>query len=280
VDKPAGPTSHDVVERVRRALRTRAVGHAGTLDPFATGLLVLLVGSATRLARFIEREPKGYRAEAVLGVTTDTDDHTGTVTARVTPASWPDRTTVAAALAALVGRYPQRPPAYSAKRVGGQRSYRLARAGRAVELAPTPIAVYRVALLQWSPPVLEFRVEVSAGTYVRALARDLGDRLGLGAHLRALRREWIGRLRVEDAVPLDQVGEGIRLLSPLDVLPQWPRVTLTEAEVAAVRQGRCIARPPARAEPASVLLVADDTLVAVAEATAGGWQPRVVLQGA
>jgi tRNA pseudouridine55 synthase len=276
VDKPAGPTSHDVVAVVRRALGLRAVGHTGTLDPFATGLLIVMVGGATRLARFLEREAKGYWAEAVLGVTTDTDDHTGRVLARQDVVPWPGRDALERALAGLVGPGMQRPPAYSAKRVRGRRSHELARTGRPEELAPVPVTVYQGTVLRWNPPVLEFRVAVSPGTYVRALARDLGDRLGMGAHLRALRREWIGPHRVEEAVPLEAVCRSLPLLAPLDLFPAWPRVALTAAEAVAVRQGRMVGRGGA-AGAGEALLVWEDRLLAVAEAAPAGWQPRVVL---
>lgn len=277
MDKPAGPSSHDVVARVRRVYRTQAVGHAGTLDPFATGLLVLLLGRATRLARFVERQAKGYLAEAVLGVTTDTDDATGTVTGGQPPARWPPRGEVEAELAAFVGPYVQRPPAYSAKRVAGERSYALAREGRPVTLAPVTVRVHRVEVTAWDPPVLTFRAEVSAGTYLRGLARDLGERLGVGGHLRALRREWIGGLSVEEAVPLDGVVSDTPLLPPLRVLSHLPMVALEAAEAAAVRHGRAVVRPGATGEAA---LVYEGRLLAVAEAVPGAWQPRVVLEDA
>ncbi|MFZ5624686.1 MAG: tRNA pseudouridine(55) synthase TruB, partial [Gemmatimonadota bacterium] len=213
IDKPAGITSHDVVVRVRRVLGERSVGHTGTLDPFATGLLVVLVGRATRLARFVERRSKTYLATARLGVRTDTDDATGRVIddAGRAPGTV-SRDEVAAALAALTGTCAQRPPAYSAKKVQGERSYRLARRGAAPELAAVEVTVERLELAAFDPPHVTFRAVVSAGTYVRAIGRDLGERLGTGAHLTALRREAIGDLRVEDAVPLDALSPGTPLL--------------------------------------------------------------------
>jgi tRNA pseudouridine55 synthase len=253
------------------------VGHAGTLDPFATGLLVVLVGRATRLARFVERQDKAYVGEAVLGVTTDTDDRTGTVLAKVEPDAWPDRAEVEQELASLRGTHLQRPPAYSARRVGGQRGYRLARAGKPVDLPATPVTVSSIELLSWVPPVLSFRAVVSAGTYIRSLARDLGERLGTGAHLRALRRERIGDLRVEDAVPLEEVGPGTPLRPPLEVVGHLMRVPVTAADEALVRHGRPVAATGAAGYGA---LVADGRLVAVAEGVDGQWQPRVVLEPA
>ena len=194
MDKPAGMTSHDVVQRVRRALGTRAAGHTGTLDPFATGLLVVLVGRATRLARFVEAQPKTYLATARLGIRTTTDDLTGEVIGleSVEPVSEPR---VREVLAEFLGTHPQRPPQFSAKRVGGERSYRKARRGEPVELADVSVTVHHLEMLAYRPPEFDFRVTVSAGTYVRAIARDLGERLGVGAHLTRLRREAIGPLR-------------------------------------------------------------------------------------
>lgn len=264
--------------RVRRVLKERSVGHAGTLDPFATGLLVVLVGPATRLARYVERQHKGYFAEAVLGVVTDTDDGTGTVVRRRDPAlPLPSEEEIRGALATLVGRYAQRPPAYSARRVGGERAYRLARRGEAVELPATEVTVLALDFAGWSPPVLRFRAVVSAGTYVRALARDLGDRLGVGAHLSGLRREWIGPLRVEDARPLETITADTALVPALDLVAHLPRVAVDAAELAAIRHGRLVPRAEAAGE---VALVSEGRLVAVAEAVPAGWQPRVVLEAA
>ncbi|HET7598845.1 MAG TPA: tRNA pseudouridine(55) synthase TruB [Gemmatimonadales bacterium] len=279
MDKPRGPTSHDVVQRVRRAYRTRAVGHTGTLDPFATGLLVLLVGRATRLARFIELAPKTYLATARLGVRTDTDDLTG---APVGPPADPSGVTepaVREALAALAGPQLQRPPAYSAKRVEGRRSYRLARAGRAVMLPEVAVMVHRIELVDWSPPAgVTFRAAVSAGTYLRALARDLGEILAVGAHLTALRREAVGTLRVEAALPLDAVGPDTPLLGLREVLADLPAVELDPAAREAVRHGRAV---PGAAEPGeAVVLAAGREVVAVARGEGGWLRPTVVLEGA
>lgn len=264
-----------MVALVRRALRTRAVGHAGTLDPFATGLLVILVGRATRLARFVERQVKGYRAEAVLGTTTTTDDLEGEVLRERIPAYWPDEATVRGALTAFVGSFAQRPPAYSARRVGGRRGYELARRGKPVTLVPTDVTVHSAELLGWKPPVLEFRAAVSSGTYLRALARDLGERLGTGAHLRALRREWIGPLRVEDALRSEAVGPETRLLAPVALVGHLRQVEVSSGEALVIRQGRAI---PAEDASGTAAFLAEGRLLAVAEAVGGSWQPRVVLE--
>ena len=276
MDKPAGVTSHDVVARVRRALGTRAVGHTGTLDPFATGLLVVLVGRATRLARFVESQPKTYLADAVLGTRTDTDDRTGAVVGPVAECSAIAEAVVREALAGLAGTRRQRPPSYSAKHVAGERSYRLARRGEAVALPEVDIAVHALELVAWRPPQLRFRATVSAGTYVRALARDLGERLGVGAHLAELRREAIGPLRVEDAVPLDRVSRGA-VRPARSVLEHLPAVDLDERARADVLHGRPVAAAGGRAGGEDVALVAGGELIAVARRVDGWLRPAVVL---
>lgn len=274
VDKPAGPTSHDVVQRVRRALGTRGAGHTGTLDPFATGLLVVLVGRATRLARFVEALSKTYLAVARLGVATDTDDLTGEPLGPPAPLDGVTEADVRGALTRLEGEQRQRPPRYSAKRVGGERSYRLARRGIGAEPAETTVTVHELTLVRYVPPELVFRATVSAGTYVRALARDLGARLGVGAHLTALRREAIGPLRVDDAVPLEHVGpEALR--PAREVLRHLRVLELDEPGTTAVRHGRAVAAPPDAA--GDVALLYGGELVAVGRAENGRVQPAVVL---
>jgi tRNA pseudouridine55 synthase len=274
VDKPAGPTSHDVVHRVRQVLGTRAAGHTGTLDPFATGLLVVLVGRATRLARFVEAQPKRYRARARLGVATETDDLTGSPIGQPAPVPAVDAATMSRALASFVGTQHQQPPRYSAKHVDGERSYRLARQGRGVDPAPVSITVHQVELLALEPDEVEFRITVSAGAYIRAIARDLGVRLGTAAHLTALRREAIGGLEVSDAVPLDGLSQAA-LLPAATVLRHLPSLELDEPARAAVSHGRAV---PAEAGAAGdVALLHGGELVAVARATEGWLRPAVVL---
>lgn len=275
MDKPAGPTSHDVVAAARRALGTRAVGHAGTLDPFATGLLILVIGPATRMARLVERYPKCYRAEAVIGVTTDTDDAEGEVTGGVTPETWPDRRALEAVLEQFRGARPQRPPAFSARRVDGRRAYQLARSGQPVELPETAVTVYRLEATDWSPPILTFEADVSAGTYIRALGRDIGERLGLGGHLRSLRRTAIGPHRVEQATPLAALGPELVPLPPASLVPDLPRLQLTAEERRDVGHGRSVFREPAVGE---VGLMWEGRLVAVGEGQGDRWHPRLVLE--
>ena len=199
IDKPAGDTSHDVVLEVRRALGLRRVGHTGTLDPFATGLLLALIGSFTRLAELFHALPKVYEATMELGRQTDTDDLTGDTVAE--SAGWRVQTTEAirSAFAVREGAGLQRPPAYSAKRVAGQRAHAVARGGGHVELAPTDVTFHELEVTGVDLPEVRFRARVSTGTYIRALARDIGHDLGCGGHLTRLRRTSIGPFLVEDA---------------------------------------------------------------------------------
>lgn len=226
VDKPAGPTSHDVVDRARRALGTRRIGHTGTLDPFATGVLVLCLGRATRLARFLAAGEKHYRARVRVGFATTTDDATGEplAPARPTHASDADLRRV---LASLVGTFDQVPPAFSARQVGGRRLYELARRGEAVARAATPVTVHALDLVSHEGDSIELDVRCSPGTYVRALARDLGERLGTGAHLAALRRTRSSGFDLAQAVSADRLEDAPAHIVPLSrLLPELPAVTV------------------------------------------------------
>ncbi|MGZ8393024.1 MAG: tRNA pseudouridine(55) synthase TruB [Gemmatimonadales bacterium] len=280
VDKPAGMTSHDVVQRVRRVLGTRAAGHTGTLDPFATGLLVVLLGRATRLARFVETQSKTYLATGRLGIRTDSDDLTGQVVATSDAVDRISEEQLRASLASFLGARPQRPPRYSAKHVGGERSYAKARRGEVVELPEVTVTVRRIELVQYQSPLVTFRAEVSAGTYLRAIARDLGERLGVGAHLTGLRREAIGSIRVEDAVTLDQLSPAA-IISARAVVGDLPTVELDQKDRVAVRHGRAVEDSGAAGRPgggAVVALVAGGELVAVARGQEGWLHPTVVLE--
>lgn len=264
--------------RVRRAFNTRAVGHAGTLDPFATGLLVVLIGRATRLARFVERQAKRYRADVTIGVATDTDDSTGAVIAEKVPGAWPGASALSEALRSLEGTYPQQPPAYSARKVQGRRAYAIARAGGEPVLEPRDVTVHAIRLVDWTPPVASIEALVSAGTYVRSIARDLGERLGSVGHCSALRRESIGAFEAANAVTLDALTGSEPLLAPLALLGEMPRVELDVDGVAAVRHGRAVHADAATGAEAA--LVADGKLIAIAEGVDGWWHPRVVLEAA
>ncbi|MFO7245019.1 MAG: tRNA pseudouridine(55) synthase TruB [Actinomycetes bacterium] len=229
VDKPAGWTSHDVVSRMRRVLGTRKVGHGGTLDPMATGLLVIAAGRATRLLTYYSGADKDYTATIRLGQSTVTDDAEGEVTASADASGVTDEA-IAAAVAGLTGEILQRPSAVSAIKVGGERSYARVRAGEDVELPARPVTVSRFAVLatrrEGALVDLDVEVSVSSGTYVRALARDLGQALGVGGHLTALRRTRVGDLSAADAATLDA------LTAAADAGEEVPLVGLTAAALA------------------------------------------------
>lgn len=281
VDKPVGPTSHDVVAGVRRALGMRRVGHTGTLDPFASGLLLLLLGSATRLSGLLDGFEKEYVAVARLGIRTETDDPEGDPVAESEGWRTLDRATVEAALDAFRGESDQVPPAYSARKVAGRPAHRRVRAGETVVLPPSRITVHEIALESLDLPEVRFRVRCSTGTYVRALARDLGERLGVGGHLTALRRTRIGPFTVEEAVAPEAVatlepgGRGWR--TPLETVGHLPVVALSPGESARIERGQPIDLPPELADTTHDLALAfEDRLVAIAVASEGRIRPRKV----
>jgi tRNA pseudouridine55 synthase len=250
IDKPSGLTSHDVVQRVRRSSGVRRVGHAGTLDPSATGVLVVLVGRATRLAHFLADDEKDYRGEMILGAETDTQDATGEVvaTASVAGITCAD---IERAFEAHVGAIEQVPPMASAIKRDGVRLYVLARKGITVPREPRRVVVHRLALIEYREPVAEFEVTCSKGTYVRTLAHDVGGALGCGAHLGRLRRERSGRFRIADAVPLGEVERARRALdrvglSMFEACDPWPALEVDRAELNAVATGNAIEVDQAR----------------------------------
>ena len=273
VDKPAGMTSHDVVDRARRALRTKRIGHAGTLDPFATGLLVLLVGRATRLLPYVDGEPKVYEATVRFGAETTTDDVTGEVTLRAGP---PTIESIRAALPALTGDIAQVPPAFSAKQVGGQRAYAAARRGQALDLPAVAVRVDAWEIAGFDGTDLRATVRCGGGTYIRALARDLGRATGSAAHLAALRRVASGRFAARDAVAIDAIAEGA-LRPAVDALPSVPRVQMDALARARVGRGMSIERDAGDAGEIAALLDVSGELVAIAARDGNAWQPRVVL---
>jgi len=274
VDKPPGVTSHDVVAIVRRVLGSRRVGHTGTLDPFATGLLVVLAGRGTRLIPYIDGEPKVYEADICSGAETETDDLTGSVT-REAPA--PRDVAIAEGIARLTGTIEQIPPAFSAKQVGGVRAYAAARRGAPLELAPVTVAVHEWTLLDRSADILRARITCTGGTYIRALARDLGRLSGSAAHLTALRRIASGPFGVESAISLDRLqAEGDALRPLRDAIPSIPEQRLDDAERARVVHGNAIA---ARVQASRVALTDDEkTLIAVAERAGDVLRPTLVLR--
>jgi len=212
VDKPPGVTSHDVVAIVRRVVGSQRVGHTGTLDPFATGLLVVLVGRGTRLIPYVDGEPKVYDATIAFGTETDTDDATGDVVREAAP---PREADIADAIERLTGVIDQVPPSYSAKKVAGTRAYAAARRGTALDLEPSRVTVHRWELGKLIGGALTTRVTCSGGTYIRALARDLGRFTNSAAHLSALRRIRSGPFAVDDAFDLDQLRAGDFTMQPL-----------------------------------------------------------------
>lgn len=272
VDKPAGITSHDVVARVRRATGTRRVGHAGTLDPFATGLLVVLIGRGTRVIPYVPGEPKVYDAVIAFGAETETDDVTGTLSRT---ADAPDDAAVARAIAQLTGTVEQLPPAYSAKQVAGVRAYAAARRGAPLELAPSAVTIFEWNVREHAGNRLVARITCSGGTYIRALARDLGRTAGSAAHLASLRRVASGPFSVEDADDVDDLDAGRFTLRPMvEAIPGLPVQELNEAELARSARGNTI---PSRVGGERVGLVYGGQLAAIAERTPDGLHPKVVL---
>ena len=276
VDKPAGMTSHDVVAVARRALGERRIGHAGTLDPFATGLLVLLAGRVTRLLPYLDAEPKVYQARIRFGSETDTDDATGRV---VREARLPIRADVDRGIAELTGSFDQEPPAYSAKHVAGRRAYDVARRGESVELAAARVTVHAWEVTSRTTETLDAVITCSGGTYVRALARDLGRRAGSAAHLAALRRTQSGPFDVRDACSWDALRGGACVpLPPLRALSSLAIERLDAATAERAARGNLVDATVDGSRAA--LLGPNDELVAVAERSGARWQPRTVLRDA
>ena len=275
VDKPAGITSHDVVSVARRALGTRRIGHAGTLDPFATGLLVLLVGNATRLLPYIDGEPKLYEATITFGSETDTDDPTGNVTVT---ASLPQPERVREAITSLTGEIDQVPPAYSAKRVEGQRAYAAARRGTALDLPPVRVVVHEWSIRELAPSHLVATITCGGGTYIRALARDLGRACASAAHLSSLRRIGSGTFDVASSVSLAALEAGnVTVQTPLAAVSHLPRVALSAADVINVRHGRAVGVSSLAQMETAALVDETNALVAIAARANDAWQPRMVL---
>ena len=255
VAKPVGPTSHDVVGLVRRLSATKRVGHGGTLDPFASGVLPVFLGRATRLVEYHLADRKRYRATVCFGASSTTDDLEGALTPAPGPA--PTRDDVEAALASFRGEIDQRPPAYSAIKVAGRRAYALARAGETVELATRRVTIHAIDIVDWDDatagePVAIVDVECSAGTYVRSLARDLGAAVGSAAYLGALTRTTSGPFDLHDAISVDDVraaaeagGDRLAgLLRPIDAGLELPTVTVPSGSIGAIGRGQSIGVPP------------------------------------
>lgn len=282
VDKPIGMTSHDVVQFIRKGTNIRRAGHTGTLDPRASGVLVVLIGPAVRLSEYVSASDKRYQAIIRLGTTTDTYDADGQVLSsspvHVTEEQFETE------LQKFVGEIEQVPPPYSAIKVKGRKAYEMAREGEEVDLEPRIIKVYSLELLEWAPPEAVVDIYCSSGTYVRSLAHDLGDRLGCGASLSGLRRTKSGRFTLRDAVPLRKLGDAFNdstwyqyLIPAAEALSDWPAIELDVDQVDAVRHGHRIAGDPLEKEMARGISEQGE-LVALLEHVpeTNEWQPKKV----
>ena len=244
VDKPVGPTSHDVVRDARKALGERRIGHTGTLDPFATGLLLLCVGRTTRLSEYLTGLEKEYVATAKLGETTTTNDCEGDTLERRDGWETLTEADLERALHAFLGEIEQVPPQFSAKKVAGEAMYKKARRGEEVALDAVPVTIHEMVLEEVALPSVRFRVRCSSGTYIRAIARDLGERLGVGAHLTALRRTAVGGFRVEEAIGLDRLADPSAVeaarIQPLRSLSHLPDLEVDEDGVRRLSFGQAV----------------------------------------
>jgi len=283
LDKPIGLTSHDVVQIVRRGTGIRRAGHTGTLDPRASGVLVVLIGPAVRLSEYVSASDKRYQATIRLGSSTDTYDSEGSVT-RTASVDDINEEQFDEILQQFVGEIEQVPPPYSAVKVKGRKAYEMAREGEEVELEPRIINVYSLEILEWDPPEIVIDVYCSSGTYVRSLANDLGEAIGSGAHLIGLRRTKSGRFTLRDAVPLRRLQEAFdagdwyrNLIPAAEALGDWPMIELDPDQVELVRHGH---RIPAEPEQKGMIRAVSQQgdLVALMEVDEESqeWQPRKV----
>ncbi len=289
INKATGMTSHDVVAKVRRLLKQKRVGHTGTLDPLARGVLPICVGQATRVAEYLSESGKAYLAEIVFGAVTDTYDAEGTII-RTADASQLTLAQIEAALPHFLGEQMQLPPRYSAIKLKGQPAYRLARAGEEVALEPRPVTIHRLDIHSWQPPRLTLAVECSKGTYIRSLAYDLGERLGCGAYLAALTRTRSGPFTLSDSITIEQLAEAIEngnlaaYLHPIDsALQHLPALYLDTATAIGARHGNAFRRfdsSDEMPEPGQLARVyaPDGQLLAIAvwDARQERWQPEKV----
>jgi tRNA pseudouridine55 synthase len=281
VDKPAGMTSHDVVARVRRLASERAVGHLGTLDPMATGVLPLVLGRMTRLAQFYTASEKGYEGEIRFGFSTDTYDAEGEPVGEAQPVGL-TLDQVRAAAARFRGSIQQMPPPFSAKKIAGVPAYKLARKKKEVELKPIQVEVREFEILSLEGDRARFRARVASGTYLRSVAHDLGQLLGVGAHLATLRRTRVGEFGLEDAHTLDELerAEDVQSLfvHPRRILPEFPSVTAPEESLARIRNGMAVNLPEMSRAPLVKVFAGQAELVCIASRVAGTlFHPKVVL---
>jgi tRNA pseudouridine55 synthase len=287
VDKPVGMTSHDVVQVIRNGTSLRRAGHTGTLDPRASGVLVILVGPAVRLSEYVSASDKRYQAIIRLGSTTDTFDADGRFTRTDSPVNVTEAE-FESMLKTFEGEIEQIPPPYSAVKVQGRKAYEMARQGEEVDLAPRKIQVHHLEVLEWAPPEVVVDVHCSSGTYVRSLANDLGEKLGCGAYLVGLRRTKSGRFSLRDAVPLRKLQESFHagnwyqyLIPAAEALGDWPAVELSPDDVEGVRHGHRV-RAAVESSPGMVRGVSTQgELVALMELVTNeegspAWQPKKV----
>lgn len=284
LDKPEGLTSHSAVQRVRRALGVKRAGHAGTLDPLATGVLLVAVGRATRLLEYLVLQDKAYRAEIRLGVRTETLDREGDVLETL-PVPDPDGDALEQALAHFRGPQRQTAPVFSAIKRGGQRLYQKARRGEAVEAPVRDVTIHRLDLVAWSPPDLTVDVVCSKGTYVRALARDLGEALGSAGTLWQLRRTRSGGFGLDQALTLAQVQEdplaaAAALLPPEAMVADLPRVTVDAEAAAALARGMAVPRAEGSEEGTCAVFAADGALRGIGQGDGAFLRPHKILQPA
>ncbi|MBW3542406.1 MAG: tRNA pseudouridine(55) synthase TruB [Planctomycetes bacterium] len=279
IDKPPGITSRKVVDRVAKLVRPVKAGHAGTLDPLATGVLVVCVGAATRLISRVQEQVKTYRGRFLLGQRSDTDDVTGTLVP-VPGADGVTRERLEALLPQFVGRIAQVPPQFSAVHVGGRRAYKLARRGEDVELKPRTVEVHRLELLEFAQPEFELEIECGSGTYIRAIGRDLGEKLGCGAVMSALVRTAIGPFRLQDAVSLDELSAETlpeHLLPAVTAVADLPAYRASAEELVELRHGRPISRRLDAADGSAVAVLDRDgeiACLAAYHADSGQLAPR------
>ena len=288
IDKPVGMTSHDVVQAVRNGTNLRRAGHTGTLDPRASGVLVILVGPAVRLSEYVSASDKRYQAIIRLGSSTDTFDADGKFTRSEQPVDVTEAQ-FEEVLKTFIGEIEQTPPPYSAVKLQGRKAYEMAREGEEVEIAPRKIMVHHLEVLEWAPPEVVIDVHCSSGTYVRSLANDLGVQLGCGAYLVGLRRTKSGRFSLRDATPLRKLQESFNagnwyqyLIPAAEALGDWPAIELSPDEVEGVRHGHRV-KAVGEAEPGSRVrgVSTQGELVALMELVTGEdgspeWQPKKV----
>lgn len=285
VDKPVGPTSHQIVSIVRRGTGIRKVGHAGTLDPRATGVLVLCLGRATRLSEYLSTSEKRYLAVIRFGASTRTYDSEGDIVHET--GSAPKRKDIEEALSEFRGEISQVPPPYSAIKVQGKRAYRLAREGKPPELDARKVIIHELKLVRYKQPDLSLEIECSAGTYIRSIAHDLGEMLSTGAHLAELKRLKAGPFTLDDAVPLPKLEVGFMVdkweryvIPAADALPEFPVVNISQKNLDLIRHGHRIPAEPSSSGMARGIS-SEGELVAILEAVEDGthWHPRKVFLG-